>query len=176
MSGPNSGYALISPISVAIPKAPVDLPVEDQRKLTALYTSIYTILEGLRDYAGIGNWSSAHVASMDPEDFTWAGLNNRIYLEAAEAIDTNDIVDINSSGQAVKASGSNVCGMMIGKSVAAGAKCEVLMFFGVVKNFSGLTPGAKYYVGGIPGKLATSGVVPVGKAISTKAMFINISL
>lgn len=176
MSGPNSGYEIISPITLGIPEQPVDLPVADQRKFMGVYTSLHTLLGALRDYAGIGNWSKTHAASIPVGATSYAGLTNRVFPPAGEAITTNDMVQIDATGKAMLATGSNVCGMMIGKDVAAGELCEVMMFFGIVKNFSGLTPGAKYYLGGTPGKLATSGSIPVGLAISSSTMFINLRL
>lgn len=172
----DTGWGLISPVTLAIPEQPVDMAPEDQRKFQNIYSSLYTLVGALRDYAGIGNWSKAHIASMAVGDTCYAGLQNRIFPEAAENIETNDLVEINSAGKAVRSMSSNVCGMMIGKSVLAGNTCEVMLFFGIVKNFTGLTPGNKYYVGGIPGKLATSGTIPVGLAVSENSLFINIRL
>jgi len=174
--GNKSGYAVISPITLSIPQQPVDLPIEDQRKFTGIYSSLHTLVAALRDYGGIGNWSKTHVESLAVGDTCYAGIQNRVFPIAGEDIATNDIVEIASDGKAMKSMGANVCGMMIGKPVTAGARCEVMLLFGIVKNFTGLTPGAKYFVGGIPGKLSTSGTIPVARAISTTALFLNISL
>lgn len=171
-----SGYGVNSPITLAVPEQPVDLPVEDQRKFTGVYSSLHTLVAALRDYCGIGNWSNVHLASMTVGDTCYAGIQNRIFPIAGENIDTNDIIEIAADGKAIKSMSSNVCGMMIGKSVTAGSRCEVMLLFGIVKNFTGLTPGAKYFVGGIPGKLSTGGTIPVARAISTTSLFLNISL
>lgn len=176
MSGTNSGYAVISPITLAIPEQPVDLPVADQRKFMGVYTSLHTLVAALRDYAGIGNWSKTHAASLPIGGTCFAGLNSRVFLVAGDTIDTNDLIQIDSSSQARLASGSGVCGMMIGKAVAVGELCEILMFSGIVKNFTGLTPGSKYYLSGIPGKLSVSGTIPVGLALSSSALYVNIKL
>lgn len=176
MSGTNSGYQVISPVTLAIPEQPVDLAVEDQRKFMGVYTSLHTLVAALRDYAGIGNWSKIHAAALKTGDTSYAGLGNRVFYTAAQAITTNDLVQIDATGKAVLATNANVCGMMIGKDVAVGELCEVMMFFGIVKNFTGLLPGVKYYLGGVPGKLSTSGTVPIGLAVSTSALFINIRL
>lgn len=172
----DTGWSLISPVSLAVPEQPVDMAPEDQRKFQNIYTSLYTLVGALRDYAGIGNWSKAHIESLAVGATCYAGLQNRVFLEAAESIETNDIVEINSAGKVIKSMSSNVCGMMIGKNVTTGNKCEVMLLFGIVKNFTGLTPGSKYYVGGVPGKLSTGGTIPVAVAISSSALFLNIKL
>lgn len=168
-----SGYGVNSPINLAVPEQPSDLPAEDQRKFFGVYSSLHTIVAAMRDYLGVGSWSTQHVEGLNLGDTCYAGQGNRVFFTAGEEIAAGRLVEIRSDGLCYQATGATVCGMMIGKQVSAGETAEVMMFFGIIKNTSGLTAGARYFLGA-GGALASSGTIAVGRALSSSVFFLNI--
>lgn len=102
-------------------------------------------------------------------------------LVAAETLSPRDMIGINASGQMVKADAdSGFCVGYVADAVTSGATGTAYLISGIVTGFTGLTPGAIYYLSQTAGaitatKPASGRVQMLGVAASTTSLIFNIS-
>lgn len=105
-------------------------------------------------------------------------VGQTVYIDGS---DTAQLADANGASEAVaRAVGVVVAAPnMYGEtSIASGDRCSVCVF-GPVYGFTGMTPGARVYVGTTPGELTQTPPTPnayqftIGIAISASVLFIN---
>lgn len=113
------------------------------------------------------------------------GVSNIVFEANCTAAESAyDIVYISGSGEVRQADASDVStGRAVGfiESKSSTTDCIVSMS-GALVGFSGLTPGANYFLSETPGQITTTAptasgtlVVPVGKALSETTLIINIA-
>lgn len=111
--------------------------------------------------------------------------NSIVGVTCSAAVTVGDTVYINGSGVAIKAqanaiSTSNVVGVVTAKASSTSCTLQTCGYTGSI--FSGLTPGATYFLSNSSsGALTTSfptssghAIAPVGKAYSASVLIINI--
>lgn len=186
-----TGYTLRSPISLPIGATPNNLP-DKYKDLYGIFqnfhSSLYNILGGLQNYAGIHNMNPSQGAGVDLGSTVTSNFGSRIYPLAGEALAAGDFVTINASGKAVKsthATGFVGC-VTSTKAAVLDDPVEVTCGFACIRELiGGLTTGTTYYLSSAtPGRLMagtfipydaiTGGrAIPVGKALSPTVLLMN---
>lgn len=107
-----------------------------------------------------------------------SGASFTATLTAGETLAARDLIAINGSGQMVKADADDAAKFSVGYvsgAVTSGASGTANLIGGIITGFTGLTPGALYYLSATAGSITTakptSGIVQaVGVAISSTSL------
>lgn len=133
----------------------------------------------------VGGTAGQVLSKIDGTDYNtqWVtasggGASFTATLTAAETLAPRDLIAINGSGQMVKADADDAAKFSVGyvtAGVTSGASGTANLIGGIITGFTGLTPGALYYLsataGGITTTKPTSGIVQaVGVAISSTSL------
>lgn len=169
-------------IVVTLYDEPINLTIDDS-------DIVVTLPEGVPGPAGAGvptgGTAGQVLAKIDGDDFNteWVtpsagGASFTATLTAAETLAPRDLIAINASGQMVKADADDPAKFSVGYvtgAVTSGASGTANLLGGIITGFTGLTPGALYYLSATAGSITTtkptSGIVQaVGVAISSTSL------
>jgi len=152
-----------SVLSLSVPSVAVDVPANLQTYFQPVYSSFFTILDGLVNYCGMGTLGAALGESMSIEDQCFPQGMTKVWMQAGAAISSGMLVafkqdTVISTDQAVcvPADCTNslpACGVYHGTTaLSAGEWGEFWLLRAMVTYITGLTPGKWYY-------LATGGLI-----------------
>lgn len=170
-----SGPQIIVPYTV-----PASTPDTLKPFLAPIYAAFNSFIQTLIRYCGIAPRNSSDYLAISGDPSTVLANNmHRFYLPAAEAIAAGAPVNLVYSGllmiQNANATdgtkpADGFCSQTGG--IAIGATGEIILSDGVVTGLSGLTPGARYYLGTAAGTYTS--VAPV--AAGNLQQFLGIAL
>ena len=163
------------------------LPEIDGKKYPDIYTDLLRLRNALKNLQFSLDQNTGAI-SQDPQ--YWASLKTqdtvkfqnlgRVYAVASQAIAVGQMTELYNVTGVLTARLANVttpqyakafCSTLNGATVGAVAEFTLL---GVNQFFSGLTPGATYYLSATPGSIQAGATAqPVGFALSTQNLFFN---
>lgn len=161
-------------INLGLPQNPLTQNGELFTELKRVYNAINATARAVDSYTGVLGqprdvWSELGVGQCS------IGLNSKIYLEAAADLDYGNTIAIDSTGKAIKASGTNCIGFCTSSGGVLTGEYTEIQLLGIYPAFPAgtLTPGNKYYQSATAGSIGTSGSQVVGFAISDTVLFFN---
>lgn len=143
---------------------------EVRAQLAALHATMSQVIVALNQFCGIGTRAYSQWDYMKGSALPLLFNNQaRFYVEASESISYGQMVNLHASGGqlfARKANATNntkpvdgFCNTQDGVSV--GETAEVILRLGLA-TYSGLTPGARYYLSTTGGQVTTTAPVAAG--------------
>ena len=174
MPDPMKGYS----INLGLPQIPTTNNQELLSELIRVYNAIRNVMEAVDIYTGIISEPRSVWNQLGTNRCT-AGLNSKIYLQAAEAIGFGQTVGIDTNGNAVLAEhAAYTCigWCTVATGVGIGDWLEVQQF-GIYPPYpaASLVPGDRYYQSTTPGVIGVSGsgTQCIGYAISDTILYFN---
>jgi hypothetical protein len=145
---------------------------EMYRELFRLYSAVRNIVYNYDSVTGAVTPDAAIQGELGTDRISIGGMA-RFYIEAGEALDYTNTVQINSDGKAYKGTDGNVrgfCSSTAGVSLGGIAEITVL---GKYPSFTAgtLTPGTKYYQSATNGVIGAAGTQCLGFAITDQEFF-----
>lgn len=158
-----------SPIQLRLPEIPEsELPEAVRSAFEQLYVSIWNIVRAFQEQCGVGGWPQSDWSQVVPAQSLIIANNNRLYVQATEAINFGAIINLHDSGglRVRNANATNnsryACGYCsTAGGIASGAFGEVIFGNGLV-NIAGATPGIRYFLSTTNGLLTATAPAAAG--------------
>jgi hypothetical protein len=166
------------------------LPEIDQRKNPDIYNDLLRIRNALKtlqfsldQYTGAISEDSAYWKNIQSQNSVRTQNISKVYAVSSDTIAVGQIVELYNNAGVLTARLSNVgtpryarafCSTLGGATPGAVSEFSLL---GVNQFFSGLTPGAIYYLSGTPGAIQAGATAQrVGFALTAQNLFFNPTL